>query len=144
MTGLVRWATLILALMLISCGCKDPPLQRISTSPDGRFAIMRDVFGHCGGVPVGYRSALVLVDTTRNRWRRSTTLVYLRGLPRPVIRWVSPRAVEIELYMLEAEKLKRSFQNHNEVEISIRERREDANVPHRIEATGSECCERQQ
>ncbi len=126
---------LILAGGFIGCGCREPAPQELSRSPDGRYVLERQIFGHCGGATVGYRSDLILVDTKGSFGNKLTTLVFAKGLPRPVVHWDSAQSrqsLEIDLYLNEAEEVEQKNEQHRNVAITIRQMPERENVPHRV------------
>jgi hypothetical protein len=148
MIGPGRYVTLVLLVQLVACGCKEPPTEELSRSPDGRYVVMRNIFGHCGGATVGYHSVLFVVDTETRvwRWNRQHTLLYARGLPRPVVHWAAPQSLEVDLYLHDsrekivgpdtveeaAAKAEVFVQQFKELRVTIRQFPEKEGVVHKV------------
>jgi hypothetical protein len=55
--------------------------------------------------------------------------IFLRGLPRPVIRWTGPRTAEVDVYLEEGEEVTKKFADGGEVKVTFRELREREGAP---------------
>ncbi len=132
MTGLMRSGVLTLILSMVGCGCKNPPVEQISASQDGRYVITREILGHCGGAVVSYRSELVVADS--HPWGQVMAYMFMRGLPRPVVRWTGPRTVEIDVFFEPGEEVTKKFVANGDVKVTFHELREKEDAPMHV------CC----
>ena len=125
------WYLIVWSMFVNQRFCDSPLRQAVSHSPDKRFVIRRDVYGHYWGPTVGYSCDFLIVDTHRFLWRRVQTLVYARGLPRAVVRWPSNTQVEIDLYLHKQESLEGKYPWHDDLKVTMREFPEDTDDPHK-------------